>query len=100
MQTTEYYMDDAPGIAVVENPLTGAWFIEGQKGETIPYLRDTFKQASKMYQAVKAFNATGEAKTENKFGALPKSRFKTRVVDRFRGHRIGGSNSETSVKPQ
>ena len=82
MKVTEYYMDDAPNIVIVENPLTGDWFIEGQKNESIPYLRDTFKQASKMYQAIKAFNATGEAKTENKFGALPKSRFKTRVVDR------------------
>jgi hypothetical protein len=75
-------MDDAPEIKIVENPLTGAWFIEGQKNETIPYLRDTFKQASKMYQAIKAFNATGEVKLENKFGALPKSRFKTREVER------------------
>ena len=88
MQTTEYYMDDAPEIKIVENPLTGDWFVEGQKNESIPYLRKTFKEASKMYQAIKAFNATGEQKTEDKFGALPKSRFKTRNVDR------GGTGKE------
>jgi hypothetical protein len=82
MKVTEYYMDDAPDIVIVQNPLSGGWFVEGQKGESLPYIRETFAQASKMYQAIKAFNATGVPKTEDKFGALPKSRFKKREVTR------------------
>ena len=82
MEVVEYYMENSPEVTITENPLTGDWFIEGQKGEALPYVRESFKQASKMYQAVVSFNATGEIKTEDKFGALPKSRFKTRKVDR------------------
>jgi hypothetical protein len=80
MEVVEYYMDDNPDIVIVQNPLSGGWFIEGQKGESLPYVRDDFAQASKMYQAIKAFNATGVPKTEDKFGSIPKSRFKTRKV--------------------
>jgi hypothetical protein len=82
MEVIEYYMDDNPDIVIVQNPMTQHWFIEGQKNERLPYIRDTFAQASKMYQAVKSFNATGVRKTEDKFGVLPKSRFKTRKVIR------------------
>lgn len=82
MEVTEYYMDNAPGVVIVQNPMTGDWFIEGQKNESLPYVRKDFKQATKMYQAIVHFNATGDPKTEDKFGALPKSRFKTRTVQR------------------
>ena len=50
MEVTEYYMDDAPDIVIVQNPMSGGWFIEGQKKEHLPYIRDSFAKASKMYR--------------------------------------------------
>ena len=82
MQVTEYYMEASPDVVIVQNPLTNDWFIEGQKNETMPYVRDSFKEASQMYQAIAHFNATGDPKPEDKFGALTKSRFKKRKVYR------------------
>jgi len=54
------------------NPLTDDWQVSGQKGSRLPYLCDTWAQASKMLQTINHYNLTSEIK---KFRSQPKSQY-------------------------
>lgn len=54
------------------NPLTGDWLVDGQE-DSLPYVCDTWLQASRMLQTVDHFNRTGEVKA---FLSKPKKWFK------------------------
>ena len=61
MRVTEYYMDDAPEVVIVQNPMTNDWFIDGEgedhKSEGERLLYDTFKyDALKRIGLIKALN--------------------------------------------
>jgi len=43
-----------------QNPLTGDWLISGQRGESLPYVCDSWRYASQMLQTVHHYNLTGE----------------------------------------
>ena len=51
------------GTAYIEqNPLTGTWFIFGQKGETLPYTVENKGVARRLAKTVDHWNKTGEIK--------------------------------------
>lgn len=48
------------------NPLTGEYFVYGQKGSNTPYIVENKAEMSKMIQRISHWNQTGEAKNFKK----------------------------------